>query len=179
MIAAAQRGDLDAFAQLVMLHQHSIRACLAVRLSDPHEAEDLAQEAFIVAHGKLAGFDATRPFRAWMRGIALNLLRNYWRKFRAQPRGHAAELEALADQAIEEMQASGDEGELLRATELCLEKLEAPSRELVQLRYAEGTPLAELCVRLRKKHSALTMWLHRVRETLRTCVERRLLEAQR
>ena len=178
IVFAAQRGDMDAFAKLVMLHQHSIRACLAVRLNDPQEAEDLAQEAFIVAHGKLADFDAMRPFRAWVRGIALNLLLNYWRKFRAQPRGHGAELEALADRAIDEMHEVGDEAELLNATELCLAKLEEPSRELVKLRYAEGRPLAEVCLHLGKRHSAVTMWLHRVREALRACVEQRLLEAR-
>lgn len=176
LIRAAQRGSLDAFGQLVVRHQHNIRALLAVRLSDMHDAEDLAQETFIIAHGKLAQFDPARPLRPWLRGIGMNLLRNHQRKYRPEPHGHQAELEKLANQAVEETHAQGGEEDLLEAARYCLEKLDQPSRDLLKLRYTDALPLARLCAQVRKKHSAVTMWLHRIRTALRACIERRLAE---
>lgn len=63
LIEAARSGDLAAFSDLVRRHQALVRAALAVRMSCPHEAEDLAQEAFVTAFRKLEVF-ATGFFEA-------------------------------------------------------------------------------------------------------------------
>jgi RNA polymerase sigma-70 factor (ECF subfamily) len=67
LMTRAQKGDLDAFSALVIRHQSSVRATLAVRLHDRHEADDLAQEAFIVAYRKLRKFDTDKAFGPWIR----------------------------------------------------------------------------------------------------------------
>src|SRR6185369_1636266 len=84
LVRAARQGSWPAFAELVRRHQDAVRACLAVRMDLPHEAEDLAQEAFVTAFRKLDDFDVDRPFGPWVRSIAFNLLRNHWRKFRVE-----------------------------------------------------------------------------------------------
>jgi len=95
LIRAAQGGSAEAFTDLVRRHQYAVRACLAVRLGDPHEAEDLAQEVFVTAFTRLREFDVDRPFGPWLRGIAFNLLRNHARKFRPRAIGGNEELTAL------------------------------------------------------------------------------------
>jgi RNA polymerase sigma-70 factor (ECF subfamily) len=56
LVARAQRGDVAAFEALVNLHA-PFTYNLALRLlRDPHEAEDLAQEAFIRAWRGLQNF---------------------------------------------------------------------------------------------------------------------------
>jgi len=177
LVREAQRGGLEAFARLVRLHRRAVLACLAVRMDSPNDAEDLAQEVFIVAHGKLAAFDPGRPFGPWLRGIAHNLLLNYRRKYRPAAVGHLVELQAVADQGIDQAHAAGGEEGLLGAMEGCLEKLDPESRDLLRLRYGESLPVGEVCARLQKKHSAVTMWLHRVRLALRDCIERRMAES--
>ena len=62
LIRDAQQGDLEAFSELVNRYQGGVRACLIVRLSNRHEADDLAQEAFLIAHRKLQSFDPERAF---------------------------------------------------------------------------------------------------------------------
>jgi RNA polymerase sigma-70 factor (ECF subfamily) len=177
LVREARGGSLEAFAQLVRLHQRAVLACLAVRMNDPNDVEDLAQEVFIVAHGKLAEFDPARPFGPWLRGIAHHLLQNHRRKYRPAAVGHDAELQAVADEGIERVHASGGEEGLLGAMERCLEKLDSESRDLLRLRYGEALPLGDVGARLGKKHSAVTMWLHRVRLGLRDCIERRMAES--
>ncbi len=177
LVSRAQRGDIEAFADLVRLHQANVLACLAVRLDSPDDAEDLAQEVFIVAFRRLVEFDPGRPFGPWLRGIAHNLLRNHRRKYRPAVLGRLEDLRALADAAIEAAHAEGGEERFLGAMEGCLEGLDAGSRRLLRLRYGESVPIGELCRRTGKKHSAVTMWLHRIRLALRDCIERRLAES--
>lgn len=79
-VQGARAASADDFSQLVRLNQQALRAFLR-RLTGNHaEADDLAQEAFVFAWEKIHRFDATRPFRPWLFGIA-------WRKYRERRRG--------------------------------------------------------------------------------------------
>jgi RNA polymerase sigma-70 factor, ECF subfamily len=173
LIRAAQEGSAEAFTDLVRHHQHAVRACIAVRLGDPHEAEDLAQEVFVTAFTRLSEFDVDRPFGPWLRGIAFNLLRNHARKFRPRAIGGNEELTALLDQRVAMECDATRESALLSALRDCLERIEGPSRELLRLRYSEENSVRQLAARLRRGYSALTMQLHRLRELLARCITER------
>ena len=153
LVEAAQQGDAGAFASLVERHHRGVRACLVARMHDPHEAEDLAQEVFVTAFRRFGEFDPARPLAPWLRSIALNLLRNHWRKFRAQAVGGSAELAELVDARI-----AADCG---------------PARELLHRRYGEEESVRDLARRLQRGYSALTMQLHRLREILAECIDRK------
>ncbi len=49
LISAAHAGNVKAIGKILMRYQSGIRAFLAMRLSNPHEAEDLAPEVFVTA----------------------------------------------------------------------------------------------------------------------------------
>jgi RNA polymerase sigma-70 factor, ECF subfamily len=176
LVRAAQDGSLEAFGMLVRKHQQAVRACLAVRLGDPHEAEDLSQEVFLTAFKRLDEFDPDRPFGPWLRGIAFNLLRNHWRKFRPRAIGGNEELTALLEQRVA-IDCEAHESALLEAMRDCLEHIAGPSRELLQLRYGEERSVRELAARFRRGYSALTMQLHRLRELLSRCVNQHRINA--
>jgi RNA polymerase sigma-70 factor, ECF subfamily len=169
-IERAQAGDLDAFSELVKQYQGNVRACLAVRLSNRHEAEDLAQETFITAYRKLSEFDSEKAFGPWVRGIAFNLLRNYWRKHKATPVGGAAELDILIDEEIGLHYSEKNESDNLAALKFCVKKLDEKMMELLNLHYHEGLSVKELTAKLDIKHSTMTMRLHRMRDQLRKCI---------
>jgi RNA polymerase sigma-70 factor (ECF subfamily) len=170
-VRASQQGDPDALAALVARHQQAVRACLAARLDDPHEAEDLAQEVFVTALRKLGEFDAERPLAPWLRSIAMNLLRNHWRKFRAHPIGGNAELASLLDQRIALDCTPDREPALLRALQDCVEQLDGPARDLLRRRYGEEQSVREIAALLQRGYSAVTMQLHRLRELLAECID--------
>lgn len=76
LIAAAQAGDRDAFAQLLARHQRmAFRAAYLVTGSSA-EAEDALQEAFLKAWLALDRFRSGSPFRPWLVQIAINEARN-------------------------------------------------------------------------------------------------------
>jgi RNA polymerase sigma-70 factor, ECF subfamily len=153
-----------------------VRACLAVRLDQPHEAEDLAQDAFVTAYRKLNEFDVDRPFGPWVRSIAFNLLRNHWRKFRVVGVGGNEELEAMVEQTIA-ARCDGREGRELSALRDCLEALDGPARALMERRYSDEASVREIAKEQGRGYSAVTMHLHRVREILANCVRAKLGEA--
>jgi len=173
-VRAAQQGDLNALAALVTRHQQAVRACLAARLDDPHEAEDLTQEVFVTAFRKLREFDPERPLAPWLRSIAMNLLRNHCRKFRAHPIGGNAELANLLDQRIALECTPEREPALLRALHECVEQLDGPARELLRLRYLEEQSVRQIAAMLQRGYSAVTMQLHRLRELLAQCIEKKV-----
>ncbi|MBA3818022.1 MAG: RNA polymerase subunit sigma-24, partial [Deltaproteobacteria bacterium] len=53
--------------------------------STPTEAEDLAQEALLIAWRKKADLEQDRPLDAWLFGIARNVYRNHARSVRRNP----------------------------------------------------------------------------------------------
>jgi RNA polymerase sigma-70 factor (ECF subfamily) len=171
LIIKARTGDLDAFSELVKRYQGNVRACLAVRLYLKHEAEDLAQEAFVVAFRKLDEFDTEQPFGPWIRTIAFNLLRNHWRKHRPVPMGGAEELESLRAEVIGLRYWDKNESDTLAALKLCIEKLDEPMRNLLTLRYHEGLSVGNLTKKMNVNHSTMTMRLHRMRDQLRLCIK--------
>src|SRR5689334_8212329 len=73
VVQAVLDGDRDAFAILVDREAAAVvRACQRV-LSDLHEAEDVAQEAFVTAYRSLASWRGEGPFGAWLTRIAVRL----------------------------------------------------------------------------------------------------------
>lgn len=66
-------GDRDAFRQLVDREGASVvRTCHRI-LGDLHEAEDVAQEAFVTAYRSLASWRGDGPFGAWLARIAVRI----------------------------------------------------------------------------------------------------------
>jgi RNA polymerase sigma-70 factor (ECF subfamily) len=73
VVRAVLDGDRDAFRILVDRESASVvRACYRV-LGDLHEAEDVAQEAFVSAYRALATWRSEGPFGAWIARIAVRL----------------------------------------------------------------------------------------------------------
>lgn len=170
LILAARGGDLEAFSELVRRHQARVRASLAVRMGGAHDAEDLAQEAFVIAFRRLADFDVEREFGPWVGAIAFNLLKNYWRKHRAEPVGGAEELEGLLNRRLEIRGQEPDEPARLSALRVCIGRLSDEMKLLVRKHYHHGLSVAELTREAGVKHSVMTMRLHRLRDQLRRCI---------
>jgi RNA polymerase sigma factor (sigma-70 family) len=96
LLALARAGDTDAFKNLVLAYQSSVRRQLR-RLcnGDAALADDLAQETFIQAWSQLNGFRGDARLASWLYRIAYN-------QFLMYQRSHAtmlpqAELPEFAD----------------------------------------------------------------------------------
>lgn len=178
LVEKVKLGDLKSFSELINRHQSKIFVFLVVRLNNRHEAEDLTQDVFLTAHKKIKDFDTNQNFLPWLRGIALNLLRNFWRKKKAIAAGGQNELQVLVDQHINETSQNDEEPFLIELMMSCLSETDSKSKELIQMRYKEEKPISELKSLLNINHSTLTMRLHRIRDELKKCINRKLAEAK-
>jgi RNA polymerase sigma factor (sigma-70 family) len=80
-VARARDGDLDAYELLVA--RHTALACrTAALLGAGDDAEDVVQEAFVKAFGKLRLFRGDSQFRPWLLAIVANETRNLQRSRR-------------------------------------------------------------------------------------------------
>lgn len=73
LIAAAQTGDQTAFGALVAMHERVVFRTALAALGSREDAEDAAQEAFVMAWRRLAGFRGDSTFKTWLLTIT-------WRK---------------------------------------------------------------------------------------------------
>jgi RNA polymerase sigma-70 factor (ECF subfamily) len=72
LLAAARRGDHDAFGRLVGLHRTELHAHCYRMLGSVPDAEDALQEALLRAWRGLPGFEGRSPLRSWLYKIATN-----------------------------------------------------------------------------------------------------------
>ncbi len=80
LVERAQAGDRRAFDDLYQRYSRRLyRFCLR-RLHDPHEAEDVAQEAFARAWRALPNFAGDRRFYPWLSVIAAHLCTDVQRR---------------------------------------------------------------------------------------------------
>lgn len=186
LIQRATSGDLAAFDVLIRAHEGGVRAFFRVRLLDWAMADDLAQDVFVTAFKRIATFRRDARFSVWLRGIATNHLRNYLRKRRDVPVGGGAELQRVITERInlqydDQFSSRGAELEeqvLLEFLMGCLSKLDEESRLLLHQRYMEQRSVRDIANEVSKGYSALTMQLHRLRETLAECIRRKISNDQ-
>lgn len=164
IVARVRRGDAGAFDALV--ERHAPRALsLACRvMRDPHDAEDLVQDAFVAALARIDGFDPRRPFAPWFfrilvrRGIDLCRARAV-RRTEPIPETAAAGGRSPFDDAAG--------SELHRDLARALDRLSPRQRLVFHLVDVEGFSGAEVAEILEIPDGTVRWHLHEARRMLR------------
>jgi RNA polymerase sigma-70 factor, ECF subfamily len=143
IVRAVLDGDRDAFRHLVEREQVAVyRACLRV-LGRPHDAEDVAQESFVIAYRSLASYRGDGPLGGWLMRIAT---RQAFR--RLGQRREAIDLDAAAELRTRSREADPLAvtlaGERERSVRLAVAALPEPYRETVALRFFGDLALEEI-----------------------------------
>ncbi|MHB8529253.1 MAG: RNA polymerase sigma factor [Caulobacteraceae bacterium] len=80
LVALAAAGGRAAFGELVRRHSSAVRALMRRMGADPALADDLAQDAFIIAFEQITDFRAEGTFQAWLKRIAARLYLKRWHR---------------------------------------------------------------------------------------------------
>lgn len=97
LIQSAQRGNLDAFNQLILLHQDKAYSTAVYLLNNEDCASDALQNALILAFHNIAHFRGG-SFRAWLLRILKNVC---YDELRRQKRHVSLPLQPLVDEEEE------------------------------------------------------------------------------
>jgi RNA polymerase sigma-70 factor (ECF subfamily) len=166
IVQAVLDGDRDAFRHLVEREQVAVyRACLRV-LGRPHDAEDVAQESFVIAFRSLGSYRAEGPLGGWLMRIAT---RQAFR--RLGQRREAADLDAVAEMSARSPEAdplaATLAGERERSVRLAVAALPEPYRETVALRFFGDLALEEIAVITRRPVNTVKTHLRRGLQRMR------------
>lgn len=145
LAAAAQRGDREAFGDLVRLHGAEVFR-LAYRFTrQRQDAEEVVQETFLRAYRRLDRFGGDASFGTWLHRIAVNCACDFLRK--RQRHAGALEEEPVLDSlpsAAASPERAAASAEVQRAVNAALSGLTAAERAAFLLRHVEEMPIEEI-----------------------------------
>lgn len=165
-------SDQERFMRLWTSAQPAVANYVHALVRDHAAAKDVLQETALVLFRRFADYDGQRPFLAWALGIARFQVMGLRRDAARSRVAFDDELLAqFTDTWAELAPASSDRSAALQS---CIERLAAHARRSVQLRYFEDLTAEQIAQRLGGNGPAVRVNLQRIREQLRTCVERQL-----
>ncbi|MEK6233386.1 MAG: sigma-70 family RNA polymerase sigma factor, partial [Planctomycetales bacterium] len=149
-----------------------IAAYISSLVPDFHQAEDVLDQVALTVVRKFSVYDSSRPFVNWAIGVAKFEILKHRRGKATDKHVFNDDLIAQVTEVYEEMAPELDERRAF--LRLCLDEVSGRSREALQLRYFDDLKPAKIAERLGMKSGAVRVMLHRVRATVRECMERRM-----
>ena len=160
LVRRCLRNDPSAVRELIDRFQTDVYALCVRLLRHRHDAEDVAQEVFLRVVRSLRRWDAARPLRPWVLGIAVNRCRTAMAKRGKRP----PTADYLADMPDREPPA-GD-GELAAAIAACVGELRDDYREVFVLFHETGRSYEEIADIVGRPVGTVKTWLHRARQMM-------------
>lgn len=168
IVRAVLAGDRDAYRLLVDRESAAIiRACHRV-LGDLGEAEDIAQETFVIAYRSLATWRADGPFGAWLSRIAVRLaIRQAGRRKTiawaapAPTEDGEDPVARLRSDWTADPEGIAIRGERNRTVRRAVASLDEPYREVVALRFFAERSLDEIATLTGRPLGTVKTHLHR------------------
>lgn len=166
VVALAKRGDTDAFAQLVQTYETSVYR-LALRMcGNVHDAEEVAQEAFVAAWKGLPSFRGESKFSSWLYQLTTNAAINFLRKEKRHR--IATPLEDEMELAAESSpQQAAEDAELREALQQALDALTPEHRQIFLLRQMRQLSYDEIGQLLGLENGTVKSRLNRAKKQLR------------
>ncbi|MBI5664429.1 MAG: sigma-70 family RNA polymerase sigma factor [Nitrospirae bacterium] len=178
-----QKGDVDAFEQLVIRHQKKMFNISYRMTGDFNEAAEVVQDAFVAAYKNIKGFRGSAGFSTWLYTIVLNLSRNRLKQMKARAvkeplslddpvRTHEGEMKPDHPSNDVPVPDRLERHEVEQRVHGCIKSLDDEFREVVVLRDIQGLSYREICDMLRLAEGTVKSRLHRARESLRVCLKK-------
>ena len=170
LVVAAILGDLDAFDELALRYRAAVvRSAQAI--VGREDAEDVAQDALLLAFKALPSIEEPTKFAAWLSAIT----RHRAFRFGKRERPHQSGRIDLDEFLLEQVQALGHP--LAAAAEgddelkLALENLPADYALVLRLRFFDEMPLKRIAAFLGAPLSTVKWRIHRGKQLLREQID--------
>jgi len=169
LITKCIAGEVEVYQVLVDRYSSRIVNVAYMMIGDRHEAEDVAQDAFIRAYNALPKFQHKAKFSSWLYQIALNLCKDFLKsKARSIKKMDDEKLQAL------EKRMEGSVSQVLLAAELSegirdvIYGLPELYREVFVLRHLQGVDYDDVAEITNVPADTVRVRAYRARELLRS-----------
>ncbi len=168
------KGDQNAFGEIVEIYKDKVFQLCFRMLGNRHEAEDIAQEAFLRAYVNIQSFNIDLKFSTWLYRIATNLCIDRIRKKKpdyfldaevAGTDGLTMYSQIAADTRLPEEDV--ESLELQETIQNEISKLPEKYRSVIVLKYIEELSLNEISEIMDLPLGTVKTRIHRGREALR------------
>lgn len=173
LVARAQSGDTQAFAELVIRYQASVTHFCYRMVGSRQDAEDIAQDSFVRVYRYLPRLRPEAKFSTVVFGMARNLTLNFLRDARRRGRGVTDSLtgHAVGERLIGDELRRPDAAARLREIEGLIERglamISPEHREILVLREVQGLDYEAIAAVMKCRKGTVKSRLARAREQLR------------
>ncbi|MEK7951159.1 sigma-70 family RNA polymerase sigma factor [Luteolibacter soli] len=168
-------SELDARERLTrhwLESEPAVRAYVFAAVRAFHDAEDVVQQVALTVARRFEEYDEKRPFVGWALWLAKSRVIDHFRK---QGRDRLVFSETLLDQMADALVQRQPEGSARQAAmERCIAKLPEKSRQLLELRYEEGSSMERVAAAVDSTAAAVRVMLFRIRNLLAGCIQTEL-----
>ncbi|MBI1176162.1 sigma-70 family RNA polymerase sigma factor [bacterium] len=162
LVLDAQRGDVDAFGELLGQFERRVFHFVLRMLRNAHDAEDVTQDTFVKAWRHLASFRPRHSFSTWLFTIARRTALNHIRARRPTEEladHHEPSHGDSPDQTAEDREQAESVWEIAR-------RLKPDQYEVIWLRYGEGFSVDETARIMNTNSIRVRVLLHRARKRM-------------
>lgn len=154
-----------------------VRVSIIANLGNCDQVDDLLQEVAAAAAAQFSVYDHDRPFTAWVLGITRKRIAMF---YRTQSRNR----HVFSSEAMERVSAVA--GGLSRSTydtqlsalRACIRALVGRGKQIIEMRYERGWRVQKIASELGMSRVAVSGILHRARNGLKRCIEKKLRAEQ-
>ncbi len=171
LLAQAQRGDGEAFAQLYREHVQVIFRYVMHRVSDPALAEDITGDVFTKALEGLAKYrDQGKPFIAWLYRIAHARVIDHYRRTNRRPTESDVDNEPIAVET--DLDTDMLRRQAAKTLNRAIADLTEDQQQVIILRFIEGYRIEAVAEIMGKQPNAIKALQFRALRALASRLER-------
>ncbi|MFJ7936178.1 RNA polymerase sigma factor [Sporosarcina sp. NPDC096371] len=163
-------GNKQAYAHLINKYKNPLYATILRMTKNPHDAQDLVQEAFIKVYEQLRKYDETGTFASWMYRVAINHCMDEFRKKRYKMQQVEIEEGSIVSSDTPEIIFMKNEES--RRLERLVATLPEDERIIILLRYVNELSYQEISELVDTPLATVRNKLYRAKKKMRATVKR-------
>jgi len=169
LVRKSQKGDTEAFAELVRKYQQIVFNISYRFMRDTSLAEDMAQESFIKAFKHIKGFRGDCAFSTWLYRVTCSVCLTELNR-----RKKRAEVELQPNTPVGSVEIKVSEYEIAEKIRKCVTNLSDRYATVLTLYYLNGISYEEIAEIMDIPVGTLKTWMFRARKQLRKIVEKEI-----
>jgi len=187
LVSRVQKGNVDAFEQLVTRHQKRMLN-IAFRLTNDYDdACEVVQDVFVSAYKNIRSFRGEAKFTTWLTTITVNLSKNRLKQMKVRQGREAFSLDepVQTNEGEIRIDPQSKEPSVLDCLEKrdtqnkvqdCIKALEPEYREVIVLRDMQDFSYEEIGGMLKMREGTVKSRLFRAREAIKDCLKKVMRE---